>query len=225
MTTAAFAGLLAGALLLLVTRVRRDRRRTVDLREALHELRRPLQSLILGADPAKPDHALLDQLRVALADLENAVEGRRPSSRRRGCFTAAELLRDAEQRWPGYPVAVSAPGDASATVEGDRIHIGMALDNLIANGLEHGGSGVSVVAREGRRRVHLEVVNGSAGGGSHPAEQRRAGEDGPPRGNGLRIAARHAAADSGRLRRPREQGGRVVAAVELPRTDPRPPAA
>ncbi len=63
----------------------------------------------------------------------------------------------------------SAPGDASATVEGDRVHLGMALDNLIANGLEHGGSGVSVVAREGRRRLHLEVVNGSSDGGPRPA--------------------------------------------------------
>lgn len=224
MTIAAFASLCAGWLMLVAAQARRNRRRRLRLREALHELRRPMQSLILRARPEAPEPALLAQLQVALADLEDAAEGRRSRSRARGRFTIAELLRDAEQRWPGSPVAVSQPGDGSATVEGDRVHIGMALDNLIANGLEHGGAGVSVVAREGRRRLHLEVVNGS------PLDQppTRAPVGGPsraPRGNGLRIASRHAAADAGRVRGPREQGGRVVAAVELPRPEPNPPAA
>jgi signal transduction histidine kinase len=203
------------------------RRRRLALREALHELRRPLHALMLERPPGSREGALLAQLRVAVADLEEAVEGRGARAPVRERLTVAELLREAEERWPGAPVAIDPPADGSAAVEGDRVRLGMALDNLIANGLEHGGAGVDVSALADRRRLRLEVVNPEPREAAPPARL-----PGAPRGNGLRIAARHAAADAGRIAGPQrrageagEDGERIVAAVELPRTDPGPTAA
>ena len=55
-----------------------------------------------------------------------------------------------------------------------------ALDNLIANALEHGTLSVLVTARRGRRGVRISVVDGGAGcDGRHRRD--------PRRGHGLRI--------------------------------------
>jgi signal transduction histidine kinase len=198
---------------------RRARRRRRALREALHEVRRPLQAMMLRRPPGSREGALLAQLRVAIADLERAVEGRRAGPVCRQRVSIAELLGDAEERWAGSAVTIEPPA-ADARLEGDRVRLGMALDNLIANGLEHGDGDVRVASRREARAVRLEVVNGERSDAGPPREGA-----GPPRGNGLRIAGRHAGADGGRVEGPRASGGRIVAAVELPGSDPGPTAA
>ena len=65
--------------------------------------------------------------------MDEAVNGTRTPSR--SLFDATELLADAAARWSGIAVADRA---AAATIAGDRIALGRALDNLIANALRHG---------------------------------------------------------------------------------------
>ncbi len=199
----------------------RERRRIRSLREAVHELRRPLQALALGAERTDED-PLVAQLRTALADLDDAVAGRRPCARRES-FSLAELLEDARRRWVARDGSVRVEGAAEAVrLEADRVHLGMAVDNLIANGLEHGRGPVELGARVSDGSLLLEVRNGRRRG-RRPPKGKGEGPRGladPRRGHGLRIAGRVAAAQAGALIAPRpDSDGRIVAGVELPRSD------
>jgi signal transduction histidine kinase len=202
----------------LLIRTRRRRRR---VREALHELRRPLQAVALSRESERED-PLLAQLRAALADLENAIWGRAEA---RCCDRVAldDLLDDAARRWGRRSVRVTPP-PAAAVLDADRVRLGMALDNLIANGLEHGRGPVEVAARLSDRSLRLEVTNGRRRGilpldGSIAAPK---GLRDSRRGHGLRIARRQARSENGALEPPRSRAdGSVVAAVELPRADSR----
>ena len=198
------------------------RRRRQRVREALHELRRPLQAVALTGDPGR-DHPLVAQLRTAMADLEDAIAGRAEPVRRRDPVTPAELLEDASRRWRSRQAAVRVEAPPSgALLEADRVRVGMALDNLIANGLEHGRGPVEVAASLSERTLRLEVSNRRRRG-SLPPDGTIAPPKGvadPRRGHGLRIASREAASGDGELMPPRSRpDGSVVAAVELPRAD------
>lgn len=225
MSAAAWLALLAGLVTLgaVAAGRRRQRHRRRLLREAMHELRRPLQALALEGDSraGRPLHA---QLRTALADLEQAIDGRR-GSRQRDPVALRELLDDAAGRWAGSPrpVVVERGGRGrGAVLEADRVRLGMALDNLIANGLEHGRGPVSVAASVGERTLRLEVRNGRRRGtrspdGTVPPPK---GIGDPRRGHGLRIAGREVACEDGELLPPRAAAdGAIVTAVELPRAD------
>ena len=225
MSTGAWAGLSAILLTLGAVAVAVDaglRRRRQRVREALHELRRPLQAVVLAGDPGR-DHPLVAQLRTAMADLEDAIAGRAEAARRRDSVTPAELLEDASRRWRSRRAAVHVePPPGEALLEADRVRLGMALDNLIANGLEHGRGPVEVAASLSERTLRLEVSNGRRRG-SLPPDGTIAppkGVSDPRRGHGLRIADRQAASDDGTLMPPASRpDGSVVAAVELPRAD------
>ena len=198
------------------------RRRRRRVREALHELRRPLQAVALAGDPGG-DHPLVAQLRTAMADLEDAIAGRAEPVRRRDPVTPAELLEDASRRWRSRQAAVRVgPAPSGVLLEADRVRLGMALDNLIANGLEHGRGPVDVAASLSERTPRLEVSNRRRRG-SLPPDGTIASPKGvadPRRGHGLRIASRETASDDGALTPPRSRpDGSVVAAVELPRAD------
>ena len=110
-----------------------------------------------------------------------------------------------------------------ALLEADRVRLGMALDNLIANGLEHGRGPVDVAAQLSGRTLRLEVSNQRRRGilppdGSMPGPK---GVPDPRRGHGLHIARRQAATEHGTLEPPRTLAdGRVLAAVEVPLADP-----
>ncbi len=219
--------LLAAAALLALTlavglwlrgRLRLRRRR---IREAIHELRRPLQAVVLAGDPAGDD-PLMAQLRAAMSDLEAAIAGR-AGPRRRRPVALAELLDDAATRWRRMPAAVHVePASAGALLEADRVRVGMALDNLIANGLEHGQGAVEVAASVSDQSLRLEVSSRRRRG-SRPLDGSLRAPKGvadPRRGHGLRIARREAASELGALMPPRSRpDGSVIAAVELPRAD------
>lgn len=192
------------------------RRRRRLLNECLHELRRPLQGLRLvlrGPIPAGGSE-LVEQAVQALAELDCAVNGIAPT-RDRARLSMDGLTAEAGRRWPGRIVVEHGPNARGASVLGDRRRLGAALDNLIANALEHGSGAVRLRTRAAGAAVRVEV-----------AECGRARDDAPPRGprrgHGLRLAARIATEHGGELAPPRPDGGRTVAGIELPLAGPTP---
>lgn len=208
----------------------REGRRRSALNEALHELRRPLQALVLAAPAAaggSPGRELDLSLRMAAAALERLereINGAGPPAPAGDSLAAMALLRDAAAKWA--PRAVRAGGSlelrrpARATVlRGDPDELARALDNLIANAIEHGGRQISVAAED--RDGILRVVVADAGPRAQPPNRlsrrrrlmRRAGWT--RRGHGLRIVRRVAAAHGGRFELHRSAAG-AEAVLELP---------
>jgi signal transduction histidine kinase len=185
------------------------------LNRALHELRRPLQALTLQAPPDRVagSPSSLDLATVALADLDREVNGGSPEVRMRPVSCRA-LVEGAVERWRG-PAARArrslqlrwAAGDSQ--VVADPARVAQALDNLLANALEHGGLRVLVEATRGERGIRVAIADSGAAARrtDHPAD--------PRRGHGLRVAAEVAAAHGGRLLVERGDGG-TIAVLELP---------
>jgi signal transduction histidine kinase len=194
------------------------------LNRALHELRRPLQALLLleersGQPAAVPPSAsrrgLLEVVESALADLDGALNGHvsaRPPER----FNCREVVLGCLERWRA--AAVRAGGirvywDAGpAPVEGDPVRMAQAFDNLIANALEHGGPPVVVTGARVAGRIRITVANGR--GNSADLERRD-----PRRGHGAGIVSEVASAHRGRFALCRTGSG-CVAALELPLAEP-----
>ena len=195
----------------------RERRRRACLNRALHELRRPLQSLLL----ASVDSARIEPVLASLADLDRAINGG-PAPIGREAVEVRALVEEAIGRWSG-----SAAGPATrpalrwsagqVVVVGDRLQLARALDNLLANAIEHGRGPVDVVAclRAGRLRILVRD------GGARRAGPRRRD---PRRGHGLTIVGEIAAAHGGRfvLRR---SPSLTIAALDLPFAEPVPDTA
>ena len=199
---------LTGAILAGLPAIRSARRRR-RLNEALHELRRPLQQLALRG-PEGELSAWIEQAAAALAELESVVNARRsplpPES-----VSLAELLDACGTRW-SRSGRVGFQLDGSATrLLGDRRGLGAALDNLIANAIEHGRGPVLVRGTGAAASAVLSVEN------EPRSVPRSAPGRGPRRGQGLRIAARIAGRNGGRLERPRAlPDGSVSARLLLP---------
>ncbi len=106
-------------------------------------------------------------------------------------------------------------GDAVADV--DPLRVSQALDNLIANALEHGGGPITLEGVRHGDRIDL-VVRDSGG-----VRTRRLREHADPRrGHGLRITRRLARENGGELRvRGRGHSG-TVASLVLPLVPERP---
>lgn len=193
-------------------------RRAVRLNRALHELRRPLQSISLSIEGDQPDvggaGACLEQARRALEELD-AVVNRRRLVRTPVRAALGQITGSLEDRWRFAGVRVSAPL-AGRSVEGDPVALGAALDNLVANAVEHGGGEVSVRALPSRSSVRFEVRDdGSKLHG--PGDDLGRGEPDPRRGHGLAIAAAIAAEHGGTLIAPTATaGGGAVTALSLP---------
>ena len=196
------------------------RRRTLN--ERLHELRRPLQALALAAKPPGPDGP--DPLELALAalrDLDREVNGGSVDFRRRP-VEARMLAIAACERWrvraadAGRRIAVRwRCGDAIADV--DPLRVSQALDNLIANALEHGGGPITIEGLRHPDRIDLVIRDT----GTVRGRRLRDHAD-PRRGHGLRITRRLARENGGELRvRGRGRGG-TVAALVLPLAPERP---
>lgn len=185
---------------------------------ALHELRRPLQVAMLAlTGPARPASAIasLEQVAAALELLEHELGLRAAPAFGRGArVAAADLLADARLRWSGLdaggaPAAVDVDfAEPGLELRGDRRRLGAALDNLIANALEHGGGGARVGLRAGPGGAMLTVDNPIAAAGR--------GRGGPRRGHGLAVVARTAAELGGRLGVPRRRGSRIVSELTVP---------
>jgi signal transduction histidine kinase len=210
---AAAQGLLAG------------RRRTA-VNEALHELRRPLQALALAA-PAETGTQIEWSVRMAasaLERLEREINGD-AAAPVRAPFFVRPLLESAVGRWQGRAGGVGGALSlrwraGEAMVEGDRCELAQALDNLIVNAVEHGGSEIVVDARVRRGRLRVAVVDSGRGPGRARRRERRvapiARVSGRRRhGHGLRVVRRTAADHGGDFRLHRH-ARTTEAVLELP---------
>jgi hypothetical protein len=195
-----------------------------ELNRALHELRRPLQALVLledgsgrpaAAPPVASRRGLLELAAGALRDLDGALNGgvgERPPVR----FSCREAMMACLERWAAE--AAKAGGirvywDAGpAPVEGDPARMAQALDNLIANALEHGGAPIVVTGARVAGRLRITVANGL---GERPA----LASDDPRRGHGTEIVSRVATAHRGRFALCHTGRG-CVAALELRLAEP-----
>lgn len=190
----------------------RESRRRAALNEALHEVRRPLQVLALTAPvdgtPAGDFEGPVRMAAAALERLDHEINGGGSPAAVRVAVRAAPLLEAAVGRWRARAAVAGRSLElrcrcGSAAVSGSPAELGRALDNLIANAIEHGGSRIVVVATASGER--LRVVVADSGRGAHRPGGRRArsglarrlaGGD-PGRGHGLRIVRRIAAEHGG----------------------------
>ena len=194
-------------------RFRTARRRTV-LNRALHELRRPLQAMVLSSGPGRgPGSHSVRVALAALGDLDREINGGRRSFAPRPVACRA-VVQPAVERWRG--IAASSRRSLTlrwragpAVVLADPDRIAQALDNLIDNALRHGGLRVSVEASLHANAVRISVVDtGGTGGGASR------GSD-PRRGHGLRVVSAVATEHGGRFWLRRSAAG-TVAMLELP---------
>jgi signal transduction histidine kinase len=194
-------------------RVRESRRRRA-LNRALHELRRPLQALVLSSAPGQGPgaHALRVAL-TALDDLDHEINGnaRRVELRPVDCRA---LVQPAVERWRGVAAATRRSlvlrwraGAASVLADPDRV--AQALDNLIDNALRHGGLRVYVDADVCAGGVRI-TVRDSGGTPQRPPVSRDARH-----GHGLAVVSRVAAEHGGHFRMLRTPAG-ATATLELP---------
>ncbi len=211
---------LSTAVVLAGGRLRQGRRRRA-LNARLHELRRPLQALALASKPPDPEGP--DPLELALAalrDLDREVNGGGPEIKRRP-VEARMLAISACERWrvraagAGRRIGVRwSCGDVLADV--DPLGVSQALDNLIANALEHGSGPITLEGRRDGDRIDL-VVRDS---GTCRIERCREHAD-PRRGHGLRVTRGLARENGGELRI-RGGGNGTAAALVLPLAPARP---
>lgn len=188
-----------------INTLREGRRRTA-LNEAMHELRRPLQtlSLALPTDPARGE-AVNSSLRLAAAALDRLdreINGDSPEPEV-ACVPVKSLLEEAVQRW-GPQAAMAGGGirlrwrSDEQWVEGDRFELVQAVDNLISNAVDHGGGSVTI---EGRRDGTWLLISICDFGGK--ANEMRRLRRRPRRasrsrhGHGLRVVARVARTHGG----------------------------
>lgn len=194
----------------------RDSRRRRTLNERLHELRRPLQALALAANPPSPERP--DPLELALAalrDLDREVNGGRFDFNRRP-VEARMLAVAACERWrvrvgaAGRRIGVRwTCGKALANV--DPLRVSQALDNLIANALEHGAGPIVIEGLRHGERIDLVVRDW----GSARSERLRSHSD-PRRGHGLRLTRKLASGNGGELRFSSRRRAGSAAALILP---------
>jgi signal transduction histidine kinase len=203
------------------------RRGAVD--EALHELRRPLQSLVLAAGSGAP--APVVEGSAVLADaaldrLERAIDGdTRPPATELAVLAPRPLAEAAVARWKSRAGLGGGSLDlrwhaGDALVAGDGFALSQALDNLIVNAIEHGGPAIVVEARS--RQGRLQVTVADSGRASRPGPRPQAPAAGVAgqsrrgrRGHGLMVVRGVAARHGGgfELRRS-SRGSRAV--LELP---------
>jgi signal transduction histidine kinase len=219
------------AMLLAGERLRAGRRR-LALNRGLHELRRPLQAMILATPAARlrdPAPSALEMALAALASLDRELNGDPGSSSDSAPIGCGDLAAGCVRRWGGR-AAISgadielrwlAPG---ATVRGDGNAISQALDNLIVNAIDHGGPRIVVEGRVRDQRLLIAV-------GDDGCDRRSEARRGSPReviarltgdrqrGHGLEVVRRVAADHGGRFALSRSPTG-SLALLELPLAAP-----
>jgi len=209
-----------------ITALKEGRRRS-SLNEAMHELRRPLQTLALALpEDSATAVAAESSLRMAVAAvdrLDREINGG-PAAESSTRVPLRPLVEAAVERWQRRAALAGRSLDLSwkATdprMEGDEVELAQAVDNLISNALSHGGAEVTVEVREGEGSLRLAVLD-RARGDAKPQPRRsrrlRGRLTGRSRhGHGLRIVRRIAARHRGsfRLRRSARGG---EARLDLP---------
>jgi signal transduction histidine kinase len=216
--------LLATGAALALAGLRAGRRRSA-LNQAMHELRRPLQALALSG---LPEHAATVRLAAAaLERLDREINGGLAAGARTG-VQVHDLVAAAVRRWQARArlcqTSLSLREEARlSTVEGDPAALGQALDNLVVNAIEHGGSRVVVETRSTRSWLRISVLDSGgdrrAGGrASSPAETIGRLTGRRRRGHGLNVVRGVVADHAGRFwLRTRPQGTAAVIELPLPR--------
>ncbi|MEV4423345.1 ATP-binding protein [Patulibacter sp. NPDC049589] len=221
----------AASLLLLARRA--AHRHTEDVVRACHELRGPLQNVMLALGAAEADgggavrRAPLAALALELTRASRAVDDLSASTaRRRGRDELRRIdllplvrdlvaVHDLAARSRGRRVELVEP-DAAATVLGDRARLAQAIGNLVQNALEHGAGTVRVGVGRGPRHVYVEISD-EGSGLRVPVERLVEGRRRGQRGRGMGIVADALAAHGGRLRSaPSARGARLVAELPVP---------
>jgi signal transduction histidine kinase len=194
------------------------------LNRAMHELRRPLQALLLLEEgtrrpAAVPSEAsrrgLLELVTRALQDLDGALNGGAPSRppRRFSCREAVLACLERWRRQAARAGGIRVYWDAGpAVIEGDATRMAQALDNLVSNALEHGGPPVVVTGARVAGRIRITIANGER---SEP----EAHFADPRRGHGTEVVSEVASAHRGRFALCHTGSG-CVAALELPLAEP-----
>ncbi len=193
----------------------RSARRRVAMNRALHELRRPLQVLALappvGASRSA-ERGSLDLALLALDDLEGVINGfERPLELCTAC--ARSLVTESVERWRAPAAQRLRPlilewNAGRAFVLADPSRIAQALDNLLANAVEHGGAGIRVGATVCATGLRVTVSDC----GRPPSAPRPRG---PRHGHGLEVVRRVVEAHRGRFELA-SGGGGTTAVLELP---------
>lgn len=206
---------------------RREARRRTALNEALHELRRPLQVLALsqGEEAAAGREGAGAPLRMATAALqrmEREINGEAVVPVRRR-LAARPLLEEAVSRWR-RPAALAGSSlqlrwrAGEAVLGADEVALSQALDNLIANAIEHGGPRVAVEARRGGGLLRIGVRDSGLRRSPRrrrPAELAARVSGRRRHGHGLRVVRRTAVEHGGRFEL-RRSAGATEAVLELP---------
>lgn len=222
--------LLAVASASLLLHARRHARASAErVVRACHELRGPLQNVLLGLGADAGRASVADPLAAALAveltraaravdDLAGVADGSRGRDERRP-VALLPLVRDlvavhdVVARTRGRRVVLVTP-DADAGVVGDRARLAQAIGNLVANAVEHGSGTVRVGVVRVDGTIRVEVAD-EGRGLRVPVEELLRRRARGRRGRGMRIVADAVAAHGGRLRSASTAAGsRVVA--ELP---------
>lgn len=214
----------------LVAGRRRESRRREQLNRRLHELRRPLQVLALERERRAPtgrDH--LSQALAALDGVDRELNGDREAAPP-ALVDARALAVDAVRRWRG-PAALEGRSielawhAAGSRLICDEAAIAGALDNLVANALEHGRGPIRLEGTARAGRLRLSVADGAdAGVAIDPSRPRviHRHQAGVRRGHGLRIVAEVAADHGGRFAACAHEHG-ASAVLELPLAERRRP--
>ena len=199
------AGAVAGAAATEVLRGRRlaGRLRVVAL--CTHELRGALTAM--GFALGRLEHASdIDGTRVramrsgyeralvVARDLE-AVRGKRPDAQLPELVDLHGLARGVVETWSACTPAACTPVSlewraGAARIHGYRVRLTQALDNLVANAVEHGRGPVTVTGRVMGDFVSICVLDRGSGL-MRSLDDVRAGSWRAPRGHGL-VIARHA---------------------------------
>ena len=213
---------LAVSLAALAVRGSEGGRRRSALNECLHELRRPLQTLVLDAPRSRNRTEVESSLRLAaraMERLDREING--------GSLPLATepvrvepLLRSSLARWRARAELAGCSAQlrwraGEAMVLGDPERIEQAVDNLLLNAIEHGGSRIAIEAGRSGSWVTIAVIDSGPRRAPRPLAG-RVGRGGSRRhGHGLRVVRRVAAEHGGRFEL-RRSSGRTEARLRLP---------